>query len=715
MIDNHECNGANDHLPDYLATDYVFGELDESERRKIEARMVQDKEFFKEVAEMYGTVELLRLMGRTTNGRVVVESPPFSRIGRRWRLSRVAVAATLFIAVGASATAYVGHILAQVNPEAAASGPAGSNKPMAQGLALKDTHDQPTSTSTGRRRPNLSYREYLKIGSQRFPLYGPDNEGGLASDWTYAYTSPVRVASVKYEAPANRLNLVLGFSAPEASLAEAKARIEAKSKAHVTLVPIPLKWYEISLRDTGSGEEHSWHEDAGGPAVEIYPPARKVIDWQVPERLGNLRRLLTERPEAVTVRVRACYNFQTIAFGVIRTGVLGGINEQINEVIHPVGEDRVSAVLLVSRDVQTKLHTVFEQKGVHYVESAGLGSEEWTKVSDSLSRVVNSYIDRLPVANLGDLLDATDQKFIYRVRSNGEMEARPLLTKNKILQSEHEAEYRKKARDFVKTIRDVARDNKDARKFRNELKQRLKIDGSTSVDVVGIFGGDLEFHLDKDEQTLTTSDVEQISKSRDYFLGDKNREEEINQKVKDKVNGELIEERAWAKTIQVVRLDRRELAQRIGSTGEFIKPIGFEDVVVQSEPPLEATPDPKADILVGGSLDYYGRAETVPENYLIADGRDVRRDEYPELFQKLGIMYGRGDGQTTFNLPDLRGEFSRGADDMGTARGARGVDGGRTLGSLQTHAFQQHAHNQNLTVNLQHRHRVSDVYHISCN
>lgn len=39
--------------------------------------------------------------------------------------------------------------------------------------------------------------------------------------------------------------------------------------------------------------------------------------------------------------------------------------------------------------------------------------------------------------------------------------------------------------------------------------------------------------------------------------------------------------------------------------------------------------------------------------------------------------WGLGDGSTTFNLPDLRGEFVRGWDD------ARGLDNGRTFGSAQ--------------------------------
>ncbi|MEX4016975.1 phage tail protein [Haemophilus influenzae] len=37
----------------------------------------------------------------------------------------------------------------------------------------------------------------------------------------------------------------------------------------------------------------------------------------------------------------------------------------------------------------------------------------------------------------------------------------------------------------------------------------------------------------------------------------------------------------------------------------------------------------------------------------------------------MGTTFGAGDGSSTFNLPDLRGEFVRGLDD------GRNVDGGR--------------------------------------
>lgn len=71
---------------------------------------------------------------------------------------------------------------------------------------------------------------------------------------------------------------------------------------------------------------------------------------------------------------------------------------------------------------------------------------------------------------------------------------------------------------------------------------------------------------------------------------------------------------------------------------------------------------------------------SVPSTYLICNGAAISRTTYAALFAKIGTTYGAGDGSTTFNLPDLRGEFIRGWDN------GRGIDTGRVLGSTQTQA-----------------------------
>lgn len=77
---------------------------------------------------------------------------------------------------------------------------------------------------------------------------------------------------------------------------------------------------------------------------------------------------------------------------------------------------------------------------------------------------------------------------------------------------------------------------------------------------------------------------------------------------------------------------------------------------------------------------------TAPAGWLKANGAVISRTAYAELFAQLGTRYGAGDGFTTFNLPDRRGDFPRGWDD------GRGVDGGRELGSWQAGLIQSHAH-----------------------
>lgn len=68
---------------------------------------------------------------------------------------------------------------------------------------------------------------------------------------------------------------------------------------------------------------------------------------------------------------------------------------------------------------------------------------------------------------------------------------------------------------------------------------------------------------------------------------------------------------------------------------------------------------------------------SAPEGWLVCDGSAVNRVTYSRLFSAVGTIFGAGNGTTTFNLPDLRGEFIRGWD------AGRGIDNQRVLGSTQ--------------------------------
>lgn len=79
----------------------------------------------------------------------------------------------------------------------------------------------------------------------------------------------------------------------------------------------------------------------------------------------------------------------------------------------------------------------------------------------------------------------------------------------------------------------------------------------------------------------------------------------------------------------------------------------------------------KSIIPVGTVFPFAGTS--APEGWMMCDGRSLNNVDYPELFSVLGYSHG-GNLTSAFNIPDYRGRFLRGADDMGTAQGAAGRD-----------------------------------------
>ena len=97
-------------------------------------------------------------------------------------------------------------------------------------------------------------------------------------------------------------------------------------------------------------------------------------------------------------------------------------------------------------------------------------------------------------------------------------------------------------------------------------------------------------------------------------------------------------------------------------------------------PAAVSTPVPTGAVI-------YHAANTAPSGFLKANGAAVSRSTYSALFTAIGTTFGAGDGSSTFNVPDLRGEFPRGWDD------SRGIDSGRSFGSAQADEIESHTHN----------------------
>lgn len=92
-----------------------------------------------------------------------------------------------------------------------------------------------------------------------------------------------------------------------------------------------------------------------------------------------------------------------------------------------------------------------------------------------------------------------------------------------------------------------------------------------------------------------------------------------------------------------------------------------------------------ADATPAGLIKHHA-GTSAPAGYLKCNGAAVSRSTYAALFLAIGTLYGAGDGLTTFNVPEVRGEFLRAIDD------GRGVDVSRAFNTPQADDFKSHSH-----------------------
>lgn len=138
----------------------------------------------------------------------------------------------------------------------------------------------------------------------------------------------------------------------------------------------------------------------------------------------------------------------------------------------------------------------------------------------------------------------------------------------------------------------------------------------------------------------------------------------------------------------------------IDGTGAFtVAPASHTAVgVVRLATPAEVSAGTAGDVAVSpaalaqvgassvptGTISWFAGA-SAPVGWLLCDGSDQLKASYPALAAVLGTLYG-AETATAFKLPDLRGEWIRGADlGRGTPAGALGAS---TTGALLAH---QHA------------------------
>jgi microcystin-dependent protein len=82
---------------------------------------------------------------------------------------------------------------------------------------------------------------------------------------------------------------------------------------------------------------------------------------------------------------------------------------------------------------------------------------------------------------------------------------------------------------------------------------------------------------------------------------------------------------------------------------------------------------------------------TIPSGWLPCNGQAISRKDYGALYSAIGQTYGKGDGISTFNVPDYRGLFLRGVDDTGN-RDRERAKRKAGLGSVQADEVGPHVH-----------------------
>ena len=98
---------------------------------------------------------------------------------------------------------------------------------------------------------------------------------------------------------------------------------------------------------------------------------------------------------------------------------------------------------------------------------------------------------------------------------------------------------------------------------------------------------------------------------------------------------------------------------------------------------------------IGTVLAFAGTFSDSPNaSWRVCAGQSVKQSDYLELYKMIGTAWGKGDGNDTFRLPDLRGRFLRGVNgstgnDPDAAKRVAIAPGGNTgdaVASLQLHA-----------------------------
>lgn len=103
----------------------------------------------------------------------------------------------------------------------------------------------------------------------------------------------------------------------------------------------------------------------------------------------------------------------------------------------------------------------------------------------------------------------------------------------------------------------------------------------------------------------------------------------------------------------------------------------------------------------GSIIPWGGAVASIPTGWFLCNDQAISRTDFANLFDVIGTRFGTGDGSTTFNVPDLRGKFPRGAGNAADP-GSTGGESTHTLTEAELathdHAVTDPGHTHNIAV-----------------
>lgn len=170
--------------------------------------------------------------------------------------------------------------------------------------------------------------------------------------------------------------------------------------------------------------------------------------------------------------------------------------------------------------------------------------------------------------------------------------------------------------------------------------------GPMGVSILGLGGyGDTtptyaQFKKQYTDDTKTTTCFQLDIKNNDGFR--------INTNIPADSNDEQVSTTAWVTTKLANKQD-------ILVSGTNIKTVNDTSLLGSGNIEIKAS----GSGVPTGTIIAWSTA-TAPEGYLICDGSAISRTTYANLFAVIGTLYGSGDGNSTFNIPNVVGRFLKG-------------------------------------------------------